>query len=114
MAIDSYSFGKIQVNGKIYSSDLIIYPNNIDSPWWRKEGHQLQMEDLTQILERKPDLLIIGTGYMGVMRVSKKLKDQIMALGVNLYVARTQKAIDHYNSLRNKDKTIVAALHLTC
>jgi hypothetical protein len=39
--IESYKFGEIIITGKKYDSDLIIYPDHIDSSWWRKEGHLL-------------------------------------------------------------------------
>lgn len=33
MKIDHYSFGKIIINGKTYPSDVIIYPDSVDSSW---------------------------------------------------------------------------------
>ncbi len=71
MKIEHYSFGKIVIDGKTYTSDLIIYPDRIDPSWWRKEGHLLQIDDLSDVLKENPDLIIIGTGYSGVMRVSE-------------------------------------------
>ena len=44
--IEGYSFGSISVDGRRYKSDLIIYPDRVRSDWWRKEGHQLQLEDI--------------------------------------------------------------------
>ena len=44
--IESYNFGKITINSKEYHSDLIIYMNRIDDKWWRKEGHNLCIEDI--------------------------------------------------------------------
>ena len=46
MLIESYSFGKISINGKIYHSDVIIFPDRVYDSWWRKEGHILHLEDL--------------------------------------------------------------------
>jgi len=48
--IESYKFGKIVVNGKSYSSDVIIIGNYVKADWWRKEGHCLHIEDLRDIL----------------------------------------------------------------
>ena len=45
MKIDSYSFGRIVINGKTYTSDVIIFPDKVDASWWRKEGHLLQLAD---------------------------------------------------------------------
>ena len=63
--IDSYSFGKIVVDGQSYTSDLILYPDKIDDKWWRKSGHLLLKEDLKDIIHFNPDILIVGTGAYG-------------------------------------------------
>lgn len=116
MRIDHYSFGKITVNGRSYTSDVIIYPNRVDSSWWRKEGHLLQPEDLAGIISEKPDILIVGTGYSGVMEVQKETMDYINRKGIIVYIERTSKAVELFNRLQKEKtgKTIIAALHLTC
>ncbi len=113
MKIDSYSFGRIVIDGKTYTSDVIIYPGRVDASWWRKEGHLLQLADLVEALQAKPDVLIIGTGYSGVMRVPKETVDGIVRRGVEVTAERTSKAVEEYNELRGK-KTVIAALHITC
>jgi len=113
MRIEHYSFGKITIDGQTYTSDLIIYPDRVDASWWRKEGHNLQAEDLKDILNVKPDVLIIGTGAFGVMRVPKEITTQLEAKGFKVHAMRTGKAVDLFNDLQ-KDATVIAALHLTC
>lgn len=113
MKIDSYSFGSLVVDGKMYTSDVIIYPGRVDPSWWRKEGHRLQIADLADALNAKPQILIIGTGYSGMMVVSKETESRIRSLGIDIYVATTGKAVELFNTMQGK-KTIVAALHLTC
>ena len=113
MKIDSYSFGKIVINGKTYTSDVIIYPNRVDASWWRKEGHLLQFADVEKALQAKPDVLVIGTGYSGVMRVPKETLDRIISQGIEVKVERTAKAVEVYNDLEGAT-TVIAALHLTC
>ena len=113
MKIDHYSFGKIVINGKTYTSDVIIYPDSVDSSWWRKEGHYPQPSDLGMVVSAKPDLLIIGTGYSGVMVVPEETILFIKSKGVELLVERTEKAVELYNNL-SKTRKVVAAFHLTC
>ena len=113
MKIESYGFGKMVYRGKTYRSDLIIYPDRVDASWWRQQGHLLQMEDLEEILKEKPGILIIGTGYMGVMKVPAALKEQLENTGVELHVERSRKAVKHFNSVY-KTKKVIAAFHLTC
>ena len=42
--IESYRFGKIVINGKSYSSDVIIIGDHVKANWWRREGHRLHIE----------------------------------------------------------------------
>jgi hypothetical protein len=113
MEIDHYSFGTITINGKTYTSDVIIYPDSVDPSWWRKEGHSLRPEDLDKALSAKPDLLIIGTGFSGIMKVPGETVLFIQSKGIEVMVQRTEKAVSLYNAL-SKTRNIVAALHLTC
>lgn len=62
--IDSYEFGRIAVDGKNYTSDVIIFPDKVLDGWWRKNGHSLHLQDLKKVLEAepKPEVLVVGTG----------------------------------------------------
>jgi hypothetical protein len=77
MRIDAYSFSRIVINGITYTTDVIIYPKQVNATWWRREGHLLQLVDLQEVLQVKPELLIIGTSYAGAMRVNRETIDRI-------------------------------------
>jgi len=111
--IESYSFGRIVVNGKEYTSDVIIYPDHVDGSWWRKEGHRLQVVDIKKAIEEKPEILIVGTGASGLMEVPKEVESYITSRGIKLVVDTTKEACDAYNRLSKLGRAI-AALHLTC
>jgi hypothetical protein len=113
MKIEHYSFGKIVIDGKTYTSDVIIYPGRVDASWWRKEGHYLQKVDLADIITAKPDILIVGTGYSGIMTVPEETVRFVGSKGIGLRVERTGKAVELYNGVA-KEGTVIAALHLTC
>ena len=116
MKINGYSFGKITIDGKTYTSDVIIYPDRVDSSWWRKEGHYLQTVDLRNIVSSKPDVLIIGTGHDGVMRVPEDTLSFIKSKGIEVHIGITSRAVELFNQMQSEksDKRIIAALHLTC
>jgi hypothetical protein len=113
MKIDYYLFGRITIDGKDYSSDVIIYPDRVDSSWWRKEGHRLDKDDLKDILESKPDVLIVGTGAYGTMVVPRETEEFLKKKGIKLIADNTKSACETFNSLSGSGK-VVAALHLTC
>ena len=111
--VESYSFGRIQIAGNLYTSDLIIFPDRIEPSWWRKTGHRLCLEDLREILEEKFDVLVVGTGYMGLMKIDDEVIRYAKSKGFDLIIETTKKAVQTYNTLSPEKKTI-AAFHLTC
>jgi hypothetical protein len=107
--ITSYSFGNITISNQKFIKDLIIYPDHINSNWKRAIGHLLTEADIVEILDYKPEILIIGTGSRGLMKVDDKIKN----LELELIIKKTAEAVIEYNKIY-KDKKVVAALHLTC
>ncbi|MDI6798388.1 MAG: MTH938/NDUFAF3 family protein [Candidatus Aenigmarchaeota archaeon] len=110
--IESYEFGRIVINGKEYTNDVIIFPNRVIN-WWRKEGHKLQVEDIEEITKVKPKILIVGTGYSGMMEIVQEVREYLNSNKVELKADITEKACEMYNKFF-KTKKVVAALHLTC
>jgi hypothetical protein len=113
MKITDYSFGRITINGETYTSDVIIYPDRVDSSWWRKEGHLLQTADLKDIIKSNISTLIVGTGYSGIMRVPKETLDYLKSNHIEVYVEKSKEAVKLFNEISVKQPAI-AALHLTC
>ncbi len=72
--IDEYSFGRIVVGGREFTTDLILHPDGrIQNNWRRTQGHSLIPEDIITVFDAAPEKLIIGTGANGRMRVSKSV-----------------------------------------
>ena len=113
MKIEHYSFGRIIIDGKTYTSDVIIYPGKVDASWWRKQGHNLEVADLKDVISAKPQVLVVGTGATGFMKVPKETLLHLESKGIEVHVERTDKAAELFNQLQ-KDKIVIAALHLTC
>lgn len=114
MKVQSYGFGTINIGGKTYTSDVIILPEKVRDSWWRKEGHSLHIEDLTEIIEANPDVLVIGTGYYGRMAIPPETKSFLESKGIEVRIAETSDAVKEFNQLQKNIGRIVAALHLTC
>ena len=114
MQIDHYEFGQIDIEGQRYNSDVIILPEKVRQHWWRKEGHRLGTEDLNAVLEAKPELLVVGTGYYGNMKIPDDARTYLMSKGIRLKASPTTKAVEEFNRLQREMANIVAALHLTC
>lgn len=111
--IESYSFGMITVDGKTYSSDVIILPGGVRTGWWRKEGHRLHKEDLEEVIAAKPTVLVIGTGNVGLMKVPQDTLNYLAQHDIRVLVEPTAAACQRYNELAEAEQA-AAALHLTC
>jgi hypothetical protein len=111
--IESYEFGRIVIKGKGYATDVIIYPDRVEDNWWREEGHSLSPVDLWAVVQAKPEVLVVGTGYSGLMRVLPGTEKHLREQGIRLIAERTTEAIRIYNQLCQSTR-VVAALHLTC
>ncbi len=120
MKIEHYSFGRITIDGKTYTSDVIIYPERVNSSWWRKAGHNLEVDDLSEVINAQPQVLVIGTGASELMNVPKETLSHLESKGIEVHVEKTDKAVELFNKLQSeirrggKDKIVIAAFHLTC
>jgi hypothetical protein len=115
MAVDSYTFGKIVIDGQAYTRDVILLPEGVQEGWWRQEGHQLAVDDLEAVYAADVDVLIVGTGFFGLVRVSSEVAQEIRGRGVELHVHPTPRACKLYNKwVAQQASRVAAALHLSC
>ena len=115
LRIDGYSFGRMTISGKEFTSDLIIYQDgHIQDDWWRAQGHHLFPDDITSVIDAAPEMLIIGTGAMGLMKVSETLLNMCEKRGIEVKVSRTAAAVTRFNEAAKENKVVTACFHLTC
>ncbi len=92
----------------------MVHPEGILSDWWRIEGHRLQLADVRDFLGMKVDVVIIGTGYEGFMRVDDDVIEAFKKSGSEVYVLRSRQAVRKYNEEVSKGKRVLLLIHLTC
>lgn len=124
--IDKVEWGKIEVNGQEFRQVLIV-GNKV----WERESEKLQQlfdtshkigdweEEL--LFSGKPEIIIIGNGFDGVLEVSEKFKARLAArqvqsskLGIELKILKTPPAVGEYNRLIGEGKKVNALIHTTC
>jgi hypothetical protein len=113
MKIDSFNFGTITIEGKTYTTDVIVFPDHVNDDWKREEEHRPQISEFAEIVRAAPEVLIIGTGYAGVMSIPDQIRNYLTSKGIEVRVDKTARAVELYNSLRTSEK-VIAALHVTC
>lgn len=99
----------------VYSSipfpyfDLKIHANGF--PSIREKSHFVSLEEAVDLINEKPDVLIIGIGYDEMVRVDERL---LNSTGIDLEVSETPEAIKRFNEFKDKGKRVAAIMHSTC
>ncbi|MEN8780613.1 MAG: MTH938/NDUFAF3 family protein [Desulfobacterales bacterium] len=113
--IESYVTGRsMRVAGKTYTTDLKIIGDTVKDNWWRRQGHRLLSDDIVDILESRPDVLVVGTGYAGNLDIPASLSKELSERGVRLLSNRTAEAVELFNRHREQKENVAGAFHLTC
>jgi hypothetical protein len=112
--IEDYTPGRMTIEGEKHKRDLKIIGDRIVPQWWREEDHRLDVGDVEDILTAAPDVLVVGTGYAGNMRLKETLRARLQQKGIEIIVERTGDAVKTFNQLRLEGKYVAGAFHLTC
>lgn len=112
--IEKSDFGSIQVDGKRYTTDIIIYPDGrVVDNWWRKHGHRLSLADIEDLIAAEPELIVIGSGVYGRMLPETGLEEALHVRGIALMMDATGNAITRFNDLQATHR-VGGGFHLTC
>jgi hypothetical protein len=115
MHIDEYRHGRMVIDGRVQTKDLIVTRHGIRPNWWRDEGHTVTTEDLEVVLGDPPDVLIVGTGSAGRMQPTADVERVAQEAGIDLEVMPTAEAVERFNEVVGLgDVDVAAAFHLTC
>lgn len=122
MRIKTPEFGKIIVDGKEYTSDIVILPGKIIK---RKKqiskekhgtSHKFSQEELETYLGKVDplgiDLLVVGTGQYGRLSLLPGAREVLEKKGIKLVELKTPEATQYYQK-ENRNSTI-GIFHITC
>jgi hypothetical protein len=112
--INSSEFGEITIEGKTYAFDMYVCYNGELREAKLLERHLFSKEELSFLLKKNPEIIIIGTGQYGLVEVSKDVKKITSKRGIELIKASTQEAIKKFNELVEKGRKVVGFFHITC
>jgi hypothetical protein len=111
--IEQYEFGRMRIDGRTFSADLIILPQMVRACWRRRESHRLGLPDLEDVFREELQALVIGTGFFGLLKVKEEIMRAAREKGLELHVGKTKKAVGEFNRLAAQMRT-AGAFHLTC
>ena len=112
--IEQYSFGRMTIQGRVFTDDVLVCREMLVSPWWRKQGHVVQVNDLEAVLAHKPDVIVLGQGQPGQMKASRELEDHLQALEIDLIQKPTHEAVQIFNRRIDQGEQVCGGFHLTC
>ena len=110
--IESVGFGEIKVKGKTHYSDVMIdWEGNIEL---RKKSHVFGMNEFIHLLEKKPEIIVIGTGFSECVKIPEEVIEVSKEKGIKLFPEQTEKAVDIFNAFVNEGRKTIAVIHTTC
>lgn len=113
--IESTAFGVMTIDGRTYTSDLIIFPEGrVKDGWWRKRGHTLCVDDILDLLDSAPALIVAGTGTSGRMCPEANLAPFLAERGIEFIARPNSRAMEIYNDRSARGGSVGACFHLTC
>jgi hypothetical protein len=113
--IESSAFGVMTIDGRTYTSDLIIFPGgSVKDGWWRRRGHVLSVDDILALVDTAPDLIVVGTGTSGRMRPEADVSPFLRERGIDVVAEPTPRAVTIYNDKVVAGLAIGGCFHLTC
>ena len=111
--ISLYRFGYMVIDNTAVTDDCIICSDGIITPWRRKKGHLLDIDDFPCGMLDRCTHLIVGTGCYGMMSVGASVLDCCTGKGISINIMRTPQAVERFNDCAD-EKNLVGAFHLSC
>jgi len=107
--INSYERGSVVIGGEQFVSSLIITPSIVINNWPPQTFTDIATHHIEQIIELKPELILLGTGS------KQHFPDADLLLGtailnIGFEVMDTGAACRSYNILLQEGRNVAAAL----
>lgn len=106
------SFGSVTAGNKKYNHDVHVDPDGNIAP--REGDHKVSADEIRTVLKSNPEVIVIGTGQFGCVKLSEEAVRVAEASGVKVVRGRTPKAIKKFNELIDEGKRVAAIVHVTC
>ena len=114
MKINSYNCGVMRIEGTEYADDVTVFADSVKPNWWRRAGHRLDEEDLYDVFDYEPDVLVVGQGASGMLEIPVLTRQAIQERGITLIADDTEHAWMEFNKETQKGRKVAGVFHLTC
>lgn len=117
--VDHTEFGCITIDGQHFDHDVIIRLDGTIEKRNKKlskkifgNSHRLSKDEAEYIFQDGAELVIIGTGQYGELRLSDEAKAFFEECRCRVEAMNTKKAVVFYNHV--SDENTIAMFHVTC
>ena len=110
-AVTGYGAGYLAVNTIRYEQPLIITPDQDPEPWLIAHFDALDAAAMAALLEKSPEIIVLGTGPTQRFATPLVLRPLIEA-GIGLETMNTPAACRTYNILMGEGRRVLAAMFL--
>jgi len=110
--IEDIAFARLVSAGKVYRSACLVFEKSVNGKWWRKSGMSFSPEDFDSVIEGKPEVVVLGIGFMNKASVPPETVQFFAAAGIELVTADSATAAARYNELLAKGRRVIGAFHL--
>ena len=107
--IQSYHENGININGREFSSSLVVGNRHLDTDWPISSVEQLSVDQLQKLVDLEPEVIIIGTGQR-IHFPHPEIYAHVIRQGVGIEFMDTGAACRTYNVLLSEDRAVIAAI----
>ena len=118
MRIEGSEFGNIMIDGKTYDHDVVIRLSGKVKKRQKKlskkqygTSHIISRAEAKSVFEKGCDLIIIGAGHEGNVRLSPEARDYFKNKNCGVILQPTPEAIRSFN---RSNASKVGLMHVTC
>ncbi len=107
--VSNYGPGFFEINSDRYTSSICLHGNDIFENWQHGNSRSLSLQNFEQIIEARPEILILGTGK-NLEFPKPVLMAELHKKGIVLEAMGTSAACRTYNVLVSERRRVAAAL----
>ncbi|MBW3660578.1 MAG: Mth938-like domain-containing protein [Gemmatimonadetes bacterium] len=116
--IEDLDWGRLAVEGREAPyKDAKLWPGGSREWDWNETGTRhvpgVQPADVEEVVEHGAEVVVLGRGILGALRVKDETLEALERAGVEVHVAKTEEAVRRYNELREARPT-GGLFHTTC
>ncbi len=101
--ITHISWGKMEIDGRVWGQDFKLYPGGSRDWDWRKtDTHHvpgIQPADVEELLEHGCEIIVLTRGMQPVLQTCPETLEMLKEREIQVHVEETKAAVELYNRL---------------